>query len=41
MTYDKGKRAEEFSYQHKVWVDFMGGNENVFLRKILKGKKLA
>jgi hypothetical protein len=41
MTYDKGSRAKEFPYQHKVWVDVIGGHENVFLRELLKYKKLA
>jgi len=41
MAMDPGTRSVKFPTQYKVWVDFMGGEENVFLRELLKGKKLA
>jgi hypothetical protein len=41
ITMDSGTRAVKFPSQYKLWVDFIGGEENVFLRNLLKDKKLA
>jgi hypothetical protein len=30
-----------FPEYHKEWVEFLGGEKNVFLRELIKGKKLA
>lgn len=30
-----------FPEYHKEWVEFLGGNKNVFLRELIRGKKLA
>ncbi len=41
-VYDKGNRAILFPEQYKHWVtSVMGSEKNVFLRQLLKGKKLA
>ena len=42
IKYTKGIRAGAFPVQYDRWVkDVIGGEKNVFLRELLKGKKLA
>jgi len=42
IKYTKGMRADDFPLQYDRWVkDVMGNEENIFLRNLLKGKKLA
>ena len=41
IAYAEGQRKAEFPHQYKIWMEFMGGEKNVFLRELLRGKKLA
>lgn len=41
ITYSPGLRAIDFPTQYKIWVKFLGGEKNVFLRELLKGKRFA
>ena len=41
IAYSEGTRAIEFPAQYKHWTELMGGHANLFLRELLKDKKLA
>jgi len=41
ITYAPELRAKEFPTEYNRWVEHIGGERNVFLRELLKGKKLA
>jgi|AntAceMinimDraft_10_1070366.scaffolds.fasta_scaffold08558_11 hypothetical protein len=41
LMMSKEEQKEKFLHEYNKWEKFMGGKKNVFLRNLLKGKKLA